>query len=233
MHAEKREPWVRNGIDQPLHDAVTVTLHAKVCAPKGNDSKVQVCAAANREPVRPGSRAEDCKLSLHLALLVPERDRTFPVVDGADLTPGNDRCTAFSHFTCDRVCHEGEVHDSGGRRPKRRASGCRGLDLGDSLRCYAREARHAVGTRPALERVECRQFIRRASNDELAASARTYAVPVAVVVERISAAAAKDGLGRTGTVIKAGMDHATVVASLVHGDQMLPFQDHDARGRAP
>src|SRR5690242_11081524 len=233
VHPEKREAGVRYGIDQSLDCAITIALDSQVRAPEGNDAKVQPCAATKGEPVRPRSRAEDCKFRLDLSLLVAEHNRAVPVTDRANRGSGADGPTAFSHFICHRACDQGEVHDSCGRRPKRRAPGGRGLELGDTPARYTEQPRYPIGAGAALERVEGGQFIGRARDHQLAATARRYRVSVAIVVEGIRAAAAEDGLERTGTVIQAGVDHPAVVTRLVGGDQALLLHDHDARGRKP
>src|SRR5919197_5612240 len=68
MHAQKRQGWIRHGIDQAFDETAPLWSHGIVLSPEGDDAEIEARASHARQAVSKESPAVDQELCVHYRL---------------------------------------------------------------------------------------------------------------------------------------------------------------------
>lgn len=225
--AQEGQLGVRHGIDVRAHEVGALGSQAQVGAPKRHDPRLDRGSGGDREPIRPGTGADDDGPRSSRATVVAHLDSARQLVDPLDGAADRDHAAARGQLVGVCRCDLPEVDDSGARRVQPGDPGHVRLDLAQLAGRNRVKSRHAVLDPAALELGEPPELALAGRDDQLARAQGGDPALLAVGVELGGAGDAESRLQRPRLVVDPGVDHPAGVAGLVGADLALALEHAD------
>jgi hypothetical protein len=170
VDAEKREPRIRHGVDQPTDEVLPVLGQLEVLAAERHDASLWHDSAGSGHDVRLQAGADHQRVGLDAfgrGGRPHPKDAPWAVLDPGETGPHAYQTPAGHDVVGERATDQRVVDDPGRLDPQRLDAGDVGLVCPSLLRRH-QPGRHPVGRGSVGELVQARDLVRRRGDDELA-----------------------------------------------------------------